>query len=407
MMSLAQAAYVIGRRDFVATVMSKTFLLFLLGPIIPMAFGIFFAGMGDDIGRADNHPTVAVVASAADFKVIQEAHARLLPRFAEKTLPNLIHVEPDYVPDAQIRGLLTSERQKVLAVLTGGLGRPKLTGSIDEDGSIRRQMSLIIDEARQGQALTGANVRLSPVVIPLDRIGDSAASLASGRSATAAMSQSLLFILTMLLATLLLSNLVEEKSSKVIEVLSAAVPVDAIFLGKLFAMLAISFVGIALWAMAGIVAASLWLPADMDIPAPAVGWAAFIPMIFIYYASSYLLLGGLLLGIGGQASSIREIQTISMPVTMGQLAVFAFAIFSVGQHGNLIGMAAAAFPFSSPFAMIARGAERPELWPHLIALLWQALWVWLIVRLAAGLFRRSVLKSGGGDLPGRSRRTRA
>lgn len=396
MMTLAQAAYVVGRRDFVATVMSKTFLLFLLGPIIPIAFVIFFASMGDRMGRADNHPAVAVIASAEEFKALTDAHAGLSSRFLEKTLPDLVHARPDYVIDAQIRDLLASNKRKVLAVMTGGLANPKLTGSISEDGSVGRQMSLIVDEARQKRALAGANIGLQPVAIAIERVGDSAASLASGRSATAAKSQSLLFVLTILLATLLLSNLVEEKSSKVIEVLSAAVPIDAIFFGKLAAMLVFSFIGIAVWALVGVTAASLWLPSAIDIPAPAVGWVAFIPMIFIYYAASYLLLGGLLLGIGAQASSIREIQTVSMPVTMGQLAVFALAIFAIGQHDNLIGLVAAIFPFSSPFAMIARAAERPELWPHLLAWLWQALWVWLIVRLSAGLFRRSVLKSGGG-----------
>ena len=395
-MKLLKAAYVIGRRDFTATVMSKTFLLFLLGPLIPMAFGIFFASMGDQIGRQDNHPRVAVIASAAEFRMIEAAHDSLAKRFEEKTLPDLVHAEPDYVIEGQIGDLLADDSPKVLAVLTGGTERPKLTGSVSEAGRVQRYMGLIIDEARQARALDRAGVRIAPVAIPVESVDESAASVATGRSATAAMSQTLLFVLTMLLATLLLSNLVEEKSNKIIEVLAAAVPVDAIFLGKLFAMLVISFVGIALWAVVGMIAAGIWLDGSVTIPEPAVGWAMFVPMVFIYYAASYLLLGGLLLGIGGQANSIREIQTISMPVTMGQLVVFAIAIVSVGQYDNLIGWGAALFPFSSPFAMLARAAERPEIWPHLLAILWQALWVWIIVRLSAGFFRRSVLKSGGG-----------
>ena len=32
--------------------------------------------------------------------------------------------------------------------------------------------------------------------------------------------------------------------------------------------------------------------------------------------------------------------------------------------------------------MIARAAEQPELWPHLLAIAWQALWVALILRVA-------------------------
>jgi ABC-2 type transport system permease protein len=57
-------------------------------------------------------------------------------------------------------------------------------------------------------------------------------------------------------------------------------------------------------------------------------------------------------------------------------------------------IAGALFPLSSPLVMVARAAELPELWPHLIAIIWQALWVGLIVIVSARLFRRTVLKSG-------------
>ena len=44
--------------------------------------------------------------------------------------------------------------------------------------------------------------------------------------------------------------------------------------------------------------------------------------------------------------------------------------------------------------MIGRAAEQAAIWPHAVALLWQALWVVLILHGSASLFRRSVLKSG-------------
>ena len=44
--------------------------------------------------------------------------------------------------------------------------------------------------------------------------------------------------------------------------------------------------------------------------------------------------------------------------------------------------------------MIARAAEQPGLWPHLLAIGWQLVWVALILRLGSRLFRRSVLQSG-------------
>lgn len=395
-MGTFQSAYVVGRRDFVATVYTKAFLLFLLGPLLPLAFGFFFGSLNDELGGLDTRPVVAVISSPAEFAEIEAAHKRIAPVFEQDSLPDLIHAEPDYVLEAQISDLLAARDKKVLAVLTGGVANPKLTGAVREDGSIRKQMGLILDEVRRNQALARAGTPVPPIQIGIEEVDESAGSRALAQSATAVMGQSVVFVLTMLLATMLLSNLVEEKSSKVIEVLAAALPMNAIFLGKLFAMLAISLVGITVWAIAGLIAGSIWLPDDFNLPAPAVGWPLFILMIVIYYSAAYLLLGALLLGIGSQASSIREVQTMSMPLTMGQLVIFAIAIASVGQHGNLIGIAAALFPFSSPFAMIARGAQTPELWPHLLAIAWQALWVWLIIRLSAGIFRRHVLKSGGG-----------
>src|SRR3546814_11473901 len=52
------------------------------------------------------------------------------------------------------------------------------------------------------------------------------------------------------------------------------------------------------------------------------------------------------------------------------------------------------FPYSSPLAMIAYAAREPEIWPHVVALFWQALWVAITVSVAAGWFKRGVLKSG-------------
>src|SRR5690606_20291453 len=93
--------------------------------------------------------------------------------------------------------------------------------------------------------------------VSLSPTATSVAEERSANAATATMAVTLLFVLSMLLAGMVMSNLVEEKANKIIEILAAAVPMDAVFFGKLFAMLAVSFVGIAVWGSVagGIVAA--------------------------------------------------------------------------------------------------------------------------------------------------------
>jgi ABC-2 type transport system permease protein len=211
---------------------------------------------------------------------------------------------------------------------------------------------------------------------------------------TAQAAQTILFLLTMLLAGMVLSNLVEEKGNKIIEVLAAAIPMDALFFGKLFAMLGVSLVGIAVWLSVGGLVFAGGGSALPGLPPPAVGWPLFLALGFLYFAMAYLLLGSLFLGIGSMATTVREVQTLSMPVTMLQLLVFFFASLTVAQQGRPLELVAIAFPFSSPFAMISRAAQSPALWPHALALAWQALCVLAIVRLGARIFRRSVMKSG-------------
>jgi ABC-2 type transport system permease protein len=132
----------------------------------------------------------------------------------------------------------------------------------------------------------------------------------------------------------------------------------------------------------------------MRLPAPSVGWPAYIALGVIYFSTSYLLLGSIFLGIGAHASTAREVQVISMPITMAQVLVFALSAISIGdQHSNLA-IAVAIFPLSSPYVMFARAAELPDLWPHVVAVVWQLLCVVVLLRIASKLFRRSVLKSG-------------
>ncbi|MBA3730183.1 MAG: ABC transporter permease [Sphingomonas sp.] len=387
-----RAAFVIARRDFTATVFSKTFLFFLIGPLFPILMGVMFGGIGDRIDSARKVPQVAVIASVADYEALQAARERLSPPAGDRPFVMLSRAEPREDLTAQRIALLNDKAIERIGVLDGGLARPHFTGAVKADGSTVRQIGLFVDEARRIRAGV-VSPRAPALAVTL--ADSSSGSLAFARQLVARGGQTILFVLTLLLAGMLLSQLIEEKSNKVIEILAAAVPIDAIFLGKLFAMLAMSLVGITVWTTAGAAAITYWVGGGLAaLPSPAVGWPTFLALMLVYFAMSYLLIGGVFLGIGGQASTVREVQTLSMPVTMTQVVIFGLASLAVGQPDSREAIAAAVFPLSSPYAMIARAAEQDALWPHLAAFAWQALWVALILKFAAALFRTSVLKSG-------------
>jgi ABC-2 type transport system permease protein len=389
MKRLFRSAFVIGRRDFGATVFSKTFIFFLIGPLFPVLLGGLFGGIGAQVATQADQSRIAVVATSEDFARLQGAHETLSGALGGNAPAALFRVAPSGDPTAQARALLESRDPPIVAVLTGGLETPHLTGSVEPGGRIAGEVAILVAAAR-GQD------REAPA-LGITRTEQAAGSLTRSRAITGQVGQMVLFFLTIILAGMTLSQLIEEKSNKVIEVLAAAVPIESIFLGKLLAMLAASVVGIAVWFAGGIAAFSFLFPGGgAALPPPAVGWPLFLALGVIYFAMNYLLLGSVFLSIGAQASTAREVQTLSMPVTVAQVLVFGFAAFAVGMPDSPIAIGGAVFPLSSPLVMLARAAERPELWVHLVALLWQALWVGLIVAVSARLFRRTVLKSGAG-----------
>ena len=181
-----------------------------------------------------------------------------------------------------------------------------------------------------------------------------------------------------------------------IEVLAAAVPVDSIFLGKLFAMLAMSLVGISVWLTAGAIGAAVFLDQGLgSLPPPAVGWPAFIALAFVYFATNYLLIGSVFLGIGAQASTVREVQTLSMPVTMAQVLLFGFATLgrrpAEQRRGDRRGDLPVVLALRDDRA---RGRGSRAVAAPRGACLADRCGSSLILRLSAKLFRRSVLKSG-------------
>lgn len=388
MMRFVRSALVIARRDFSATVLSKAFIFFLLAPLFPLLMGGVFGGIGSRIASQSEKPVIAVIAPKTEFDQLMAARDGLAGAIPEGALVTLVDIAPNGALAAQERQLLASRNPPFRAVLSGSLDHPRMTGSLAGDPGTEGQLRLLIANAQSGAP------RQEPAIDVTD-VQASSGSLMKDRAVTAQIGQMLLFFLTILLSGMLLSQLIEEKSNKIIEVIAAAVPIDALFVGKLFAMLAASVLGILVWVSSGAVIIQFVKQGGVQtLPPPAVGWPAFLALAIIYFAMNYLLLGAAFLTIGAQASTVREVQTMSMPVTFSQVLIFGFASSVIGNPDSLEGLGAAIFPLSSPMAMMARAAEQPELWPHLIALAWQMLWVALILRFGSQLFRKTVLKSG-------------
>ncbi len=383
---------IIARRDFLAVVATPTFLLFLFAPLFMILLGIVGgSGAGQVAQSAENATRIAVIAAAGDVADLKAANDRVAGLVGDRGRLRLEIFPPHGDPDATAAALFASRKADYVAIMTGPLDGPKITHN-PAAAFQARYLAQLAEEVLRSRKVGAGDKPLSTATMIKSR---SAESSVGGRQATAYFAVFGIFFLTLLLAGQGVGMLAEEKSNKVIEILAAAAPLEAIFLGKLIGMFGVALLFVSFWGGLGALAL-LIVPALSAATslAPAVGLPLFILLFALYFTMAFMLLGAVFLGVGGQANTMREIQMLSLPITIFQVAMFSLSSAAASNPGSRLATFCEWFPFSSPFAMAARAANDASVWPHFVALIWQALWVGIIIFIAARFFRVGVLKSG-------------
>ncbi|WP_423604417.1 ABC transporter permease [Sphingomonas sp. MS122] len=400
---LIRQTLTIARRDFVATVFTPTFLIFLFAPMMFIGLSAVGGGAAASISKSgDEKARVVLLASDEQARVAIAADRQLRKMFSSLEQPARLIVEkPGANPEAQGRAMFERKESDTYAVMYGPLDKPQILHSINGTRSASYLAALADQVLRAQRAGTAAPLSEATKIV-VTRPGASA----GGRGQAAFFATTALFMISLLLAGQVVGTMAEERSNKVIEILAAAVPLESVFFGKLVGMFGVALLFLGFWGTVVVNVGSLlptkFATAFIDV-GPAVGLPMFGLLFFAYFATSYMLLGAVFLGLGAQASTQRELQMMSLPITIFQVAMWGLASATALDPDSWLATAAVAFPFSSPFAMVARAANMPEIWPHLLAIGWQLLWVAITVTIAARLFRRGVLQSGSPGLRLRKR----
>lgn len=395
MRRFVRQAAVIARRDFLATVATPAFLLFLLAPLFMLLFAVV-GGSGAQMiaSSGEQSRRIVAIAEGEQAERLAEADERMRAVFPIAIAPPLLEIRaPASDAAAQARALFGEDEIDVSAVLYGPPEAPRVL-RVAQAGQAADYLVALADAVERGRR-AGLPPGADAAEVAVETVRRTEATIGA-QQALGFAALFLVFLLTLLLAGQTVSMLAEEKGNKVIEILAAAVPLEAVFVGKLAGLFGVALLFVGFWG--GIAGAGLaMLPAGASPVAtldPAIGLGPFLLLGTVYFAMSYLLMGSVFLGVGAQAGSMREIQMLSLPITFFQMGMFGLASAGAASRGSALGYAAELFPFSSPLTMAARGASDPRLWPHLLAIPWQLLWVTITVALAARAFRTGVLKSG-------------
>jgi ABC-type Na+ efflux pump permease subunit len=178
----------------------------------------------------------------------------------------------------------------------------------------------------------------------------------------------LLFVGVMTGGQALLTSTVEEKSSRVIEVLLSAVSPMQLMAGKLLGQLAVSLLVLGLYIGLGLALLTSFSLFGLFNP-----WL--ILYVVIFFLILYLVIGSLMMAAGSAVNDMREAQSFMMPIMIVLIVPWVLWMPISRDPNSVLSIALSFLPPINSFAMMLRMASTaPPPW-------WQ---VWLSIGIGVG-----------------------
>jgi len=401
--------YSVAQREFAETVKTRTFLLgllvlpLILGSII--VFGEWFAPRPD----APRAPVRVRVTSpsktlSAEIKTVFDAYNLAHP------LGSIILeiVDAGGAVEEQAKEDLRKDRLDACAALEGtlegGEGTIRLftykakPSQMDALGTVERLLrEAVIDRRYETRGLDRKMLEaISKVSIQWAELGE-----AQDQERTQGKSQQmarmmvpfafmyLIFLGIVGMGQHMVSSIIEEKNSRIIEVLLSAVSPFELMAGKIAGLAAVGLTVMALYGVAGY-AAARWKGLQIDIGADLLIYG------LIYYILGFILFSAILAGVGSVCNTIKETQSLMMPVMLVFIIpMIAWPRLAQEPNGELARVLSYVPP-ATPMVMVLRLSSGTEIWTGevVLSLLVLIAGVLATVWAAAKVFRTGILLYG-------------
>lgn len=431
---------VVARREFLAAVRTKTFLITLLIMPLLMGGGIIVQLLLKDFQDVKDRGYAVIdrTPGASILPVIRKAvdryneHALYDPESGKQIRPRFVIEEVELADDSaagleQLHESLSERVRK--ADLSGFLEvgslvaqvpaadpasasspddlvlryqsnritqqefRRLVEAAVNEEMQSRRGLAVGIGDATRREVLQPVQL-LSKGLYRRNRAGDLEAT--SEQSLLAALFvpaglMMLMFMVVMMVANPLLQGVIEEKMQRIAEVLLGSLRPFELMMGKLLGMTAVSLTISGVYLLGGCWAAwrygfSEYLPADL------LAW------FLVYQSLAGLLFGSLFIAIGAACTDMKEAQNLLMPVML-LVCMPLFLLGNLMREPNSPAVTALSFfPFATPLLMIARQSAPPgiPLWQPLVGIVVVLATTVLCVWAAGRIFRVGLLMQGKG-----------
>ena len=188
---------------------------------------------------------------------------------------------------------------------------------------------------------------------------------------------------------MLVSSLIEEKASRVAEVLLSAVSPFQLMAGKILGLVAVGLATSAVIMVAVSFAAAY--SGMLRAPGPAL-----LALFLVYYLLGFTLIASMFAAIGAMFNTHKEAQALLLPLSLLLVAPFMFWVQIARHPDGALAVALSIFPLTAPTVMILRIAVLPSIpWLDVgLSLLLLAAATPLVVWAGSKVFRIGILMYG-------------
>ena len=366
------------RREIVSRITDKSFLVGTLLMVVMLVGFIGFTAWQDE--RTDEVTLGATPDAVAMATAVEDA----APVVDDKVQVTVVELDDDAAAEAAL------EQDEVDAWLHPVEDGWRLTSESSEQGALTDLVRVVVRQQVLADNASGAGT----TVEALEAGSDVSTAFLRGDAEKAAVAQAVGFVFVFLFyfAALifgmqLASSVIEEKQSRIVEIIAAAIPLRHLLAGKVLGNTALAVIQLLVYLVVGLVGLS-FTPYKSYVPALTGPTAWFIG----FFLAGFVALACLWAVAGSLASRTEDLQATSTPLTMLMLAMF-FGGLSLDGRGQVI----ASFipPVSAvvmPKRILAGGVAW---WEPLVALGLLAAFAVVTVWVGERLYRRALLQTGG------------